>query len=60
MMYATAKEGGNTRAAYTQLFLSAAATGSAGIFLAIYGVREGFLRGEKFLQGTVVQQLDLL
>ena len=43
MMYATAKEGGNTGPAYTLLFLSAAVTVSAGIFLAIYGAREGFL-----------------
>jgi len=43
MMYATAKEGGTAEAAYTQLFLTAAAAVSAGIFLAIHGIREGFL-----------------
>lgn len=43
MMYAAEKEGGNAGAAYAQLFLSAAAVVSAGIFLAICGIREGFL-----------------
>lgn len=44
-MYTAEKEGGNAGAAYAQLFLSAAAAAvfSAGIFLAICGIREGFL-----------------
>lgn len=43
-MYTAEKEGGNAGAAYAQLFLSAAAAVfSAGIFLAICGIKEGFL-----------------
>lgn len=45
---------------YTQLFLSAAAAVTAGILLAIYGVTDGFLCVERFLQGAMVHQLDLL
>lgn len=66
MMYATAKEGGSTGAAYTQLFLSAAVAVSAGIFLQFMVLQKdpselkGFCRRQWYNTSTCYTQEGFL